>query len=141
MPLKDKKKLAAYSRKYYREHKDTLAFKRRQWQRLWRKENWPKYLWYIAKKRAKQYGLPFTITPDDIVIPERCPVFGFKFVIGENGGSDRSPSIDKMIPQLGYVPQNITIISRRANRIKSDASLDELKKIVDWLSEKNNTKV
>lgn len=133
MPLKDKAKLAAYSREYYRKNKDTLRFKRRQWQRLWRKENWPKYLWYIAKKRAAEYKVPFDITPDDVIIPEKCPVFGFEFVIGKNGGSDRSPSIDKIIPNLGYIKGNIIVISRRANRIKSDASLEELEKIVGYV--------
>lgn len=133
MPLKDKKKLAEYSRNYYKKNKGTLKFKRQQWQRLWRMENWPRYLWYIAKKRAKEYDIPFTITPDDIIIPKRCPVFGHKFIIGKNGGSDCSPSLDKIIPKLGYVKGNIIVISRRANRIKSDASLDELKKIVDYV--------
>ena len=37
----------------------------------------------------------------------------------EGGRSDRSPSLDKIEPALGYVPDNVRVISDRANRLKS----------------------
>jgi hypothetical protein len=39
---------------------------------------------------------------------------------------------------LGYVRGNVTIISNRANRIKNDASLDEVRKVVSWLETKKD---
>ena len=58
-----------------------------------------------------------------------CPVLGIPLVIGEGACSDNSPSIDRIIPELGYVKGNIKVISRRANRIKNDATPDELFKV------------
>lgn len=40
-----------------------------------------------------------------------------------------SISIDKFLPNVGYEINNVSIISRKANTIKSNASLKELKQI------------
>src|ERR1700756_2373788 len=74
-------------------------------------------MWAGAKERAKYKGLPFTITRADIVVPEYCPVFGFKLAVqpGARSGGDASPSLDAIIPALGYVPGNIQVISKLAN--------------------------
>lgn len=47
-----------------------------------------------------------------------------------NKRHDGSPTIDRIINDLGYVKGNVIVISWRANRIKSDATLAELKAIV-----------
>lgn len=44
-----------------------------------------------------------------------------------------SPSIDRIVPELGYVPGNIAIISWRANDLKKDATADEMRRIADWI--------
>lgn len=41
----------------------------------WRNNNRNYWMWFQARKRAKEKGLEFNITVDDIVIPETCPVF------------------------------------------------------------------
>jgi len=55
-----------------------------------------------------------------VVVPEFCPVLGIKIVPGRQGKGkateDNSPSLDKFIPEKGYVPGNIAVISWRANR-------------------------
>jgi hypothetical protein len=88
-----------------------------------------------AKKRSKKRSVPLTITYKDIKIPEICPVLGIPLKRNLNGGkpSDNSPALDAVIPQKGYIPGNIAVISHRGNRIKTDATLDELKKVTDWL--------
>ncbi len=87
-----------------------------------------------AKKRAKDKGLPFELTPKDIVIPEFCPVLGLRLKpSAERYPTDASPSLDKLIPSKGYVRGNVFVISHRANSIKRDASLEELEKLVLWL--------
>lgn len=48
-------------------------------------------------------------------------------------GSHKSAHLDRIIPELGYIKGNVQWISGRANRIKYDASLDELRAIVAWL--------
>lgn len=84
-----------------------------------------------SRQVAKRKGLPFNLELTDIIIPERCPVLGIEIRSGKGTGSrsNHSPSIDRIIPDLGYVKGNVTIISWRANRIKADASIDELLKV------------
>lgn len=88
-----------------------------------------------AKARAKKQNLPFSITIDDISLPEICPVLGIPIMWGAGLGrmNDNSPSLDKIIPNLGYVPGNVCVISWKANRLKSDATLSELQAICRYL--------
>jgi len=83
------------------------------------------------KGRAKKNNIPFNLTIDDIQIPETCPVLGIPII--PFSASDNSPSVDKINPKLGYIKGNVCIISKRANRIKSDANAEEIQKVADWL--------
>lgn len=88
-------------------------------------------MFYDARKRAAKLELPFNIEPEDIVIPDICPVLGI--VLSSSGARDARPSLDRIVPALGYVKNNICVISFRANRIKSDASADELRRVLDYV--------
>jgi|DEB0MinimDraft_10_1074344.scaffolds.fasta_scaffold62231_2 hypothetical protein len=93
-----------------------------------RKEHPEYFLWKSAKKRAREKGRDFDITPDDIIIPEFCPYLGIP-ISHEVGGKSRrpgSPSLDRIDSARGYVKGNILVCSWRANNIKSDATLNEL---------------
>lgn len=90
------------------------------------KRNPARTLFHNAKANARRKGLPFDIELSDIVIPEVCPVLGIKIVRGEGGRTDASPSIDKIVPSIGYVKGNVVVVSWKANRIKNDASIAEL---------------
>ena len=93
----------------------------------WDLKNPERHMLHVTKGRAKKRGIPFNLTIEDIVIPKRCPILGLVLVCGRGRGrSDNSPSIDKIIPSKGYVKGNVWVISWRANRIKYDATPDEL---------------
>ncbi len=94
------------------------------------KEYW---MHQAAKHRAKARGLEFDIEVSDIVIPEICPVLGIPLSLtnGKNVGS--SPSLDRIDNNKGYIKGNIQVLSWRANKIKSDATLEELKALVSFL--------
>lgn len=83
-----------------------------------------------AKERAKQKGLDFNLTHEDIVIPEFCPVL--PHIKLERGNGTTRPELDRRDNSLGYVKGNVFIISGRANRLKADASVDELKAILAY---------
>lgn len=87
-----------------------------------------------AKHRAKRAGVPFNLKPADILIPNHCPVLGVQLVKSVGRLSDSSPSLDRIVPSRGYVRGNIVVISMRANRIKSDASITELQKLAKFYS-------
>lgn len=82
-----------------------------------------KMLW-SAKNRATRKGLPFDLQIEDIVIPEICPVLGIAVT---------KPSLDRKKNDLGYVRGNIKVISDRANRIKSDATVEEIEAIARYM--------
>lgn len=68
------------------------------------------------------------LTEEDIKVPDVCPVFGTPF--------NEDYSIDRMVPHIGYTPNNINIISLRANIVKGNASLEELEAVVAWMKSK-----
>jgi hypothetical protein len=92
-------------------------------------------MFYSAMTRAKARGIPFSITIGDVVVPDRCPVLGIEIAPNPEGLKmwDHSPTLDKIIPGLGYVPGNIAVISWRANRIKGQGTLEEIEAIVRYI--------
>jgi len=95
-----------------------------------------------SKIRAKAKKLPHNITSDDIreVWPKDniCPVLKKPFEMGFKSGKTKSmaPSLDKIIPSKDYTKGNIVVISDIVNRLKSDASLEDLKKIINFYIKK-----
>lgn len=86
------------------------------------------------RSRCKERGLPFNITPDDIQIPAVCPALGIPLVLGMTPRVSGSPSIDRVIPALGYVRGNVQIISWRANHLKNNCTdSNELRLIADYM--------
>ena len=70
----------------------------------------------------------YKVWPED----NRCPVMGTLF---ESGGESRknSPSLDRIDASRGYEPDNIQIISDLANKMKQNATEDELNKFAQWI--------
>lgn len=98
-----------------------------------------------AKKRAKQSNLPFDLDLEYLrsICPDICPVFKIQLDWGSWGEKnqrplDNSPSVDKIVPQLGYVRGNVACISWKANRLKSNATWNDLLKLSEWLKGKIN---
>ena len=81
-----------------------------------------------CRHRAKKNGLDFNLDDDDFVIPDLCPILGLPLrrTWGGSGNEDLTPSIDRVDNALGYVKGNTMVISKKANRIKSDMTLQEL---------------
>lgn len=88
-----------------------------------------------ARSRAKKKGIEFTITCADFVAITHCPILKvlLDFSVEGKNAKYNSPSIDRIDPSKGYVPGNVWIISYRANRIKSDATIEELEMILNSL--------
>ena len=94
-----------------------------------------------SKQRAKRAGLEHTLTIDDIVIPDFCPVLGIKLETGNRKNHYNAPSIDRIDNTKGYIKENIVVVSTRANLLKSDATINELvmvAKFYNELKEKQN---
>lgn len=83
-------------------------------------------LYRYAAIRAQRKNREFTITLDDVVIPEVCPVLGMPM---------KRPSIDRVDSSKGYTPDNIRVISFRANMLKNCATPWELQAVLAYMLE------
>lgn len=122
-------------RKYYRDHRRTPQFAalRRSDERRRLRENPARWMLARARSRAKKFGIPFAIEKIDIVVPAYCPILGIPLRVGDGRSSGNSPSLDRIRPQRGYVKGNIAVISHRANQLKNDATVAELRALLVWL--------
>jgi hypothetical protein len=110
-----------------------------EYRREWRRNiaNREKYILRGAKGRAKVRNLEFNLEINDILIPEYCPILGVKLTVGVISHKDKfGPSLDRIDNTKGYIKGNIMIISKRANAMKNDASLEELKAFAKYFYEK-----
>jgi hypothetical protein len=134
----NKEKCAESTKLWCAENPEKVALQKREWMAI--RENRIKHCLYQAKRRALSNGMEFTITIDDLLpIPDICPILGIKInYLGtkeKRGFVNDSLSIDRVDSSKGYIVGNVRIISWRANRIKSDATIFELEKILKYMKE------
>jgi hypothetical protein len=101
--------------------------------RKFKKDNPVHTLFMQTRSRAKQSGIPFSLEESDLEIPDVCPVLGIPLLWTEKSRSGNTPSVDRMVPELGYIPENVAVISWRANRLKNDGTAPELHLIANWM--------
>ena len=97
-----------------------------------------------ARQRARKHNIPCTLTSQDIrdIITDRCPILGINFELNKQGqdlgkGNGKnnwqtSPSLDRIIPEKGYVKDNIIIVSLMANSIKNQATPNQIQKVATF---------
>jgi hypothetical protein len=94
-------------------------------------------MWERSKSRARKKGFEHTITYADIMIPDVCPLLGIPLIKSQSTGpNENSPSLDRIDSTKGYTPDNIWVISSKANTIKSNATVAELEQIARGLRTK-----
>lgn len=78
-----------------------------------------------AIRRAEKHGLPCDLRrAGDLRWPRYCPILGIPL---DRRDREHTPEIDRKHPLEGYTRANCQVISGRANRIKNDATPEELK--------------
>lgn len=102
-------------------------------------ESYKKAMLSSARSRAKSKNLDFNIDVSDIELPEVCPLLGIPLSINASN-KEFSYSLDRIDSSKGYVKGNVWVISDRANRLKNNATLEELdmlitnlKKYTHWI--------
>lgn len=91
-------------------------------------------LYSRLKSSAKKRGIPFSLTITDInnlTFPISCPILGIPLSTNREQ-SDNSFSVDRIDSSKGYEIDNIIVISWKANRLKSNGSLEEINKISEF---------
>lgn len=92
------------------------------------------------KLRSRERGIEFSLSlewlREAIDNANTCPYLGVKLNITQEectSNPNQNKSIDRIDSTKGYIPGNVVICSSRANRIKNDATIDELVAIADSL--------
>jgi len=90
------------------------------------------------RERTKKYKLPksdidleylHSIYPKD----NKCILLNVQMIKGKGFATPSSPTLDRIIPELGYVKGNVMFISHRANIIKYNLTLNEMKLLLsNW---------
>lgn len=140
---------ASYARKYPEKHKlQAKAYREKNKEKVkeWalksyhKKKQDPKnivhYLLKQAKARATKKDLPFSITKEDIILPELCPYFKVPF---DRNTRKWGYSLDRIDPKQGYVQGNIQVISQLANAMKWDSTPEELIQFAKGVLEKEGS--
>jgi len=83
------------------------------------------HILFRCRNSASVRKIEFNLEKSDIIIPEYCPLLGLKLQYDADYWN--TPSIDRIDSSKGYVKGNIWIISRKANTMKQDVSIDKLK--------------
>ena len=135
MAEKDRERHPAYAarkrelRKGWRQ-KEKIASQRRRTA----PDSWPSFLIIGARHRAKMIGREFDITVDDIEVVTICPVLGIEMKPNFSGrAKPNSPTIDRIDNSKGYIKGNVRMISYRANMLKRDAGVDEIRMLLAYM--------
>lgn len=100
-----------------------------------RASNLPQAAYYSISQRKNQCHFDIdeeyikSIWPKDNI----CPVFGVEMKRNQKGQSrDFSPSVDRIHPSKGYTKGNVVIVSFKANRMKNNGTVEDLKKVLHF---------
>ena len=124
-----------YAKHYYHLNKEKIL----KYSKLYRHKNRILCMWQGARRRAKRDSLDFTIKRSELVIPEICPVLGIPlFYLPDGKTGDNTPSLDRIIPSLGYVKGNVAVISKKANIMKQNNTLETLEALMTYIKRNTN---
>jgi hypothetical protein len=135
---KNPDKLKEYNRRRApkeKEYRQARLSQYAEYQRKSRREKVRMHMLIDARYRAKRDGLPFSITEADIDWVTHCPVLSIELVYVRGEGHGRrhdAATLDRRVNDLGYVPGNVFVISHQANRMKSDATVEELCALAEY---------
>ena len=101
-----------------------------------------------AKIRSKEKNIFFDIDTEYLksIFPKdnMCPVLNIPFQMGylnENKKNrDQSPSLDRIIPEKGYIKGNLVFVCDVVNRVKSNSSMEILEKVLNFYKKIELTK-
>lgn len=120
-----REKYLAYHRDRYVNEKDKL--REYQTEHYSIPKNKLKYLISQAKSRCAKEGMEFDLDVDKIEIPSHCKYLGTPLTSTHKvGRKATNMSLDRIDSSKGYTMDNVQIISDQANRMKNDATIEQL---------------
>lgn len=96
---------------------------------------------FAARQRAKRDGRECTLKPEDIKMPDDCPILGIPLESSTaerrktSAETDNSHSLDRVNNEGGYTPDNILVVSNKANKLKRDGDIQDILPVMAYLIE------
>lgn len=85
-------------------------------------------------RSMKNRKIAYEISPEDIVVPDTCPICESKMQVSTTrGGNSRSPTLDKVVPDKGYVKGNVAVICKYCNSLKGAGSAEDHRRIAAYI--------
>lgn len=122
-----------YGKRYYTENSDRIKEQWKEYRDRTRNTNPQSIMIRMSRCRAKKIGVEFTLTATDIIIPHECPILNIPLFFTKGKVTHNTPSIDRINNNKGYTPDNIQIVSTRANKLKNDATIEELELLIEHM--------
>lgn len=125
---------AQYDRK-----KDYSAECAKRWRKERKENRWFEHYTKLKKKDVVPRGIPWDLDQEylESIWTGVCPVYGTPVIDGSklegNERPDNLAELDRLLPEKGYVKGNVRWISRKANRLKSNATIEDLEKILAYM--------
>ena len=106
-------------------------------QREWRRRNPFKFKCSSKRQDCSKRGIPFDLTPEylESIWTGQCAILEVEMNILSHKDSLYAPQLDRIEPDKGYVEGNVVWLSRRANNIKGNATIEELAAVLKWMKE------
>lgn len=101
-----------------------------------------------ARQRARNLGLPFDLDTEwALALAEtqgfKCLLTGVPFYMGFEGNAKVdpfTPSIDRIVPQLGYVRSNVRLVIYAVNIMMMDWGQEVFERVINGYAYKKRTK-
>ena len=137
----NKEKIKEWNKKYYQENKERINERCKKYnkenkeklnaqRKKYREEDRGRHMAQQIRYRANEKNLPYDLDADYLksIWPEdnKCPALGLEFSKPGEGLKETSSSLDRLVPELGYVKGNVAIVSMLANQIMSNATPDQV---------------
>jgi len=100
----------------------------------YRANNPKRALFNTISTSARVRGLEYDIAFEGLSFPTHCPALGIEldYKVGKGRPMDNSPSFDRVDNDRGYVKGNVIVVSQLANRIKTSATPEQLRRVADF---------
>jgi hypothetical protein len=126
--FKDRDSYLDYHKQYYQKNRERILARKKA-------DPWNTRL-KTTRTRAREKGLDHDLDREylDTIYTTHCPVLGIELSYTENTVlADNSATLDRIDPELGYIKGNVQVLSHKANRMKSNATTEELLQFAEWV--------
>jgi hypothetical protein len=119
----------------YRERLQRQVVDRRKRKVVDPKRHWASVAVNNSRARAKTKGLDHTLTVEQLLplCVGVCPALGCELTYGNDRSLWYAAALDRIDNDRGYTADNVWVISMRANRIKTDATVEEIEAVAGAL--------